>query len=101
MADRSHLPLVPAIMETQVMIFHRFLSSQIVLQARLILQPGSKFTIHKQSSMQTYLKTKPVWVQLLLFIGMAFGIFFILTAVGVVILSRMTGIGLSQLQDIK
>lgn len=50
--------------------------------------------------MQTNLKTKPVWVQLLLFIGGAFGFFFILTAIGVVILSRMTGIGLTQLQDI-
>lgn len=82
------------------MIYRRFLSSLIFIKARLILQPGSKFTIHKRSSMQTYLKTKPVWVQLLLFIGMAFGIFFILTAIGVVILSRMTGISLTELQDI-
>ena len=100
MVDHLHPPLGQVVKEIQVMICRRCLSNLIVLKARLILQPGSKFTIHKRSSMQTYLKTKPIWVQLLLFIGMAFGIFFILTAIGVVILSRMTGIGLTQLQDI-
>lgn len=50
--------------------------------------------------MQTYLKTKPVWIQLLLFIGMAAGIFMILTLVGTIILSKITGVGLLQLKDI-
>jgi membrane protease YdiL (CAAX protease family) len=50
--------------------------------------------------MQTYLKTKPVWIQLLLFIGMAFGLFMILTLVGTIILSKMTGVGLLEVRDI-
>ena len=49
--------------------------------------------------MQTYLKTRPVWIQLLLFIGMAFGIFFALSLIGMLLLSGMTGIGMSDLQD--
>ena len=44
--------------------------------------------------MQTYLKTRPVWVQLLLFIGMAFGIFTVLSLIGVSILSSTTGVSL-------
>lgn len=51
--------------------------------------------------MQTYLKTKPVWVQLLIFLGIAFGSFFIASAVGVRVLSKMTGIGFFQMQDFK
>jgi uncharacterized protein len=50
--------------------------------------------------MQTYLKTKPVWVQLLLFIGMAFGLFVILTLIGTVILSKITGVGILEIKDI-
>ncbi|RYZ53916.1 MAG: CPBP family intramembrane metalloprotease [Sphingobacteriales bacterium] len=49
--------------------------------------------------MQTYLKTRPVWMQMLLFFGMAFGLFVIATLIGISILSAITGIGLSQLQD--
>ncbi|MFL5788840.1 MAG: CPBP family intramembrane glutamic endopeptidase [Flavisolibacter sp.] len=49
--------------------------------------------------MQTYLKTRPIWIQLLLFIGMAFGLFFIVSLIGIAILSKMTHINLLQLQD--
>jgi len=50
--------------------------------------------------MQTYLKTKPVWIQLLLFMGMAFGLFVILTLVGTLILSKLTGVSLLEVRDI-
>jgi hypothetical protein len=49
--------------------------------------------------MQTYLKTKPVWMQLLLFLGMAFGLFVIASLIGFSVLSKMTGISVFQLQD--
>lgn len=49
--------------------------------------------------MQTYLKTRPVWVQLLLFIGMAFGLFLVLTVAGSLILSRVTGVGILEVRD--
>lgn len=49
--------------------------------------------------MQTYLKTKPVWAQLLLFLGMAFGLFLIATLIAAPILSKITGISVFQLQD--
>lgn len=50
--------------------------------------------------MQTYLKTKPVWIQLLLFTGMAFGLFVILTLIGTVILSKETGVNVLKVRDI-
>lgn len=50
--------------------------------------------------MQTYLKTKPVWIQLLLFAGMAFGLFIILTLIGTLILSKIFGVGLTEVQNI-
>ena len=59
-----------------------------------------KFTIEEERSMQTYLKTRPVWIQLLLFIGMAFGLFMIMTLVGTVILSKLTGVSLLEVRDI-
>src|SRR6476660_3804798 len=49
--------------------------------------------------MQTYLKTRPVWMQMLLFFGMAFGLFIITSFIGVSILSALTGINLAQLTD--
>jgi membrane protease YdiL (CAAX protease family) len=49
--------------------------------------------------MQTYLKSRPIWIQLSLFIGMAFGIFICLSIFGALILSNVTGISLFQLQD--
>src|SRR5690349_11935876 len=51
--------------------------------------------------MQTYLKTRPIWIQLLLFIGMAFGVFMVLSLIGVAILSGITGINLLQLQNVE
>jgi uncharacterized protein len=50
--------------------------------------------------MQTYLKSRPIGIQLLLFIGMAFGIFMVLSLIGVAVLSDITGISIFQLQDI-
>lgn len=50
--------------------------------------------------MQTYLKTRPAWIQLLIFIGMAFGIFFVFSLLGVAILSQVTGIGILQMQHV-
>jgi uncharacterized protein len=50
--------------------------------------------------MQTYLKTKPAWIQLLLFIGMAFGIFLFFSFIGLWILSSLTGVGLTELQNV-
>ncbi|HVK97780.1 MAG TPA: CPBP family intramembrane glutamic endopeptidase [Flavisolibacter sp.] len=51
--------------------------------------------------MQTYLKTKPVWSQLLLFMGMAFGLFMICSLFGAMLLSKVTGISIEQVQDVK
>ena len=46
--------------------------------------------------MQTYLKTKPVWIQLLIFLGMGFGIFIVVLTLGGLLLSSITGINLMQ-----
>lgn len=46
-----------------------------------------------------YLKTRPAWIQLLAFIGMAFGIFLVVSLVGVLILTKYTGINLLDLAD--
>ena len=70
-----------------------------VLSCSAFCLSGCKNTIQKGVVMQTYLKTKPVWVQFLLFLGMAFGIFMILFFTGAIILTKMTGIGLMELQD--
>ena len=51
--------------------------------------------------MQTYLKTKPVWIQFLLFLGIAAICFIIASVVGVLILSKITGIDLLQFQNSK
>lgn len=50
--------------------------------------------------MQTYLKTRPVWIQLLLFTGMAFGLFTVLSLIGITVLSSITGINVFQMQDV-
>ena len=50
--------------------------------------------------MQSYLKTRPVWVQLLLFIGMAFGVFLTLYLILGSILAQITGISLMQLATV-
>lgn len=44
--------------------------------------------------MQTYLKSRPAWIQLLIFLGIAFALFIILSLVGALLLSTMTGISL-------
>lgn len=51
--------------------------------------------------MQTYLKTRPVWVQLFLFLGMAFGILMVVFMIGGLLLSKVTGIGLMEMGDSK
>ena len=50
--------------------------------------------------MQSYLKTRPAGIQLLLFIGMAVGIFTIFSGIGMSILSSMTGISMFEVSDI-
>ncbi|HEU4472794.1 MAG TPA: CPBP family intramembrane glutamic endopeptidase [Flavisolibacter sp.] len=50
--------------------------------------------------MQTYLKTRSSWVQLFLFLGMAFGIFIVLSLIGMSILSAITGINMLEIQRI-
>ena len=49
--------------------------------------------------MQTYLKTRPVWIQLLLFIGMAFGILMVVFLIGGLVLSQITGISLLEMNN--
>jgi uncharacterized protein len=58
-----------------------------------------KFTARKKGNMQTYLKSRPVGMQLLLFIGMAFGIFSIFGVLGATLLPSITGIDLATFQD--
>ncbi|MDQ3683535.1 MAG: CPBP family intramembrane metalloprotease, partial [Bacteroidota bacterium] len=50
--------------------------------------------------MQTYLKTRPAWVQLLLFLGMSFGILIAISLIGSIILSKITGISLREMGSI-
>lgn len=49
--------------------------------------------------MQTYLKTKPVWQQVLLFLGMAFGVFIVVSIIGSSLLSAITGISFLEMGD--
>jgi uncharacterized protein len=51
-------------------------------------------------SMHSYLKTRPVWIQMFLFVGLSFGIFMIFSLFGVTILTKMTGLGLAEIGDI-
>jgi membrane protease YdiL (CAAX protease family) len=64
------------------------------------LAAAGKFTIQKERNMQTYLKSRPVGIQLLLFIGLAFGIFSIFSFAAVTILPSVTGIDLQTFQNI-
>ena len=50
--------------------------------------------------MQTYLKTRPAWIQLLLFLGMSFGIMMVVFLIGGIILSKITGISMLQMGSI-
>ena len=49
--------------------------------------------------MQSYLKTKPIWIQLMLFLGMAFGIFMVLSLIGIGVLSAITDVSLIEMAD--
>jgi hypothetical protein len=49
--------------------------------------------------MQTYLKTRPVWIQLFLFMGMAMGLMLVVTFLGVAVYAGITGGDFSQLLD--
>ena len=46
-----------------------------------------------------YLKTRPAWAQLLMFIGLAFGSFVVISLVGSLILAKMTGLNFADLAD--
>jgi membrane protease YdiL (CAAX protease family) len=49
--------------------------------------------------MQTYLKTRPAWIQLMLFLGMAFGLLMVISLIGIVIYSSNTGISFMELSN--
>ncbi len=49
--------------------------------------------------MHSYLKTRPVWVQLFLLLGLSFGIFMIFSLIGVTLLTKMTGLSLSEISN--
>ncbi|MCU7547678.1 CPBP family intramembrane metalloprotease [Chitinophagaceae bacterium LB-8] len=51
--------------------------------------------------MQSYLKTRPVWIQLLLFLGMAFGTWTILSLTAGIIVTKITGISFLELSNMK
>jgi len=46
-----------------------------------------------------YLKTRPAWAQLLMFIGLAFGSFIIFSMIGVLVLGKMTGLNMLEMSD--
>lgn len=50
--------------------------------------------------MQTYLKTRPVWIQLLLFMGMAFGLFLTISLIGDLVLAQMTGMSIFKTRSV-
>jgi len=50
--------------------------------------------------MQTYLKSKPSWVQVIIFLGMALGCFTAIFLIGQTVLSAITGIRMTDLGDI-
>lgn len=49
--------------------------------------------------MQSYLKSRPVWIQFLLFIGLAVGIFMIISLAGMALLSAITGVSMFDLNS--
>jgi membrane protease YdiL (CAAX protease family) len=57
------------------------------------------YKLKKLGCMQTYLKTKPVWMQLLLFMGMAFGLLMAIFLLGSALLSAVTGVGMLEMND--
>lgn len=46
-----------------------------------------------------YLKTKPAWAQLFMFLGLAFGSFIILSMIGMMVLANMTGLNVLEMGD--
>ncbi|MBL7750555.1 MAG: CPBP family intramembrane metalloprotease [Chitinophagaceae bacterium] len=50
--------------------------------------------------MPAYLKYRPAWSQLLVFIGLSFAIFMVLSIIGMFILARMTGMGMMEMADV-
>ena len=46
-----------------------------------------------------YLKNRPAWIQLMIFISMAFGIFIVISLIGVIILGKVTGINIMDMAD--
>lgn len=46
-----------------------------------------------------YLKTRPAWAQLLMFIGLAFGSFIVFSMIGVIVLGKMTGLNVLEMSD--
>jgi uncharacterized protein len=63
--------------------------------------PRGKFTILKERNMQTYLKSRPVGIQLLLFIGLAFGIYSIFSFAAISFLPSLTGIDIATFQNME
>jgi uncharacterized protein len=49
--------------------------------------------------MQTYLKTRPAWVQFFIFLGLALGIFMVVMVIGTLLLSTITGIPFTTIAD--
>ena len=49
--------------------------------------------------MQSYLKTRPVAIQFLLFLGMAFGLFMVVGLIGSMVLAKVTGISMLQVSN--
>jgi uncharacterized protein len=95
---------VPAKGENPEVICYRSLPTiKILLKPYLaaFYAAAGKFTIQKERNMQTYLKSRPVGIQLLLFIGLAFGIFSIFSFAAANILPSVTGIDLETFQDTK
>jgi membrane protease YdiL (CAAX protease family) len=61
---------------------------------------ADKFTTQKlELLIMMYLKTRPAWAQLLMFIGLAFGSFLILSMIGMLILSKITGLNILEMSD--
>lgn len=51
--------------------------------------------------MQTYLKSRPVWSQLLMFLGITAGSFLITSMIGVFIISKVSGLSMLAISDVK
>ena len=49
--------------------------------------------------MSTYLKYRPAWSQLLVFIGLSIAIFMVLSLIGMTVLAQFTGLGLMEMAD--